>query len=281
MNQGFLLPMLVSLVLVVMRIPGRVCQDDYETCRQPFQCGDQTDIPYPFYGGVRPVSCGFPGFEMSCQEGVPLINTSQIIYRVREINNQTQTLTVARNDLWNNTCSPQLFNTSVDTDLYSLYSAANDQEITLVYGCSGQTQFPQPNQFNCDATGEINGLAYFTTIALPQLPPNISITCNGPQITVRLDQTEAARLATNPSLSSLEASLQTGFSIQWLADNQNCESCLGSGGECGSNPLGSFACHCANGTFESTCSNAPNQNGTNIFLLFLCSQPHNFNFLLY
>ncbi|KAL1536465.1 LEAF RUST 10 DISEASE-RESISTANCE LOCUS RECEPTOR-LIKE PROTEIN KINASE-like 1.2 [Salvia divinorum] len=132
---------LILVNLVVFGTRGIVSQnDEYETCRQPFECGVLRDIPYPFYGGDRPVSCGSPGYEISCQDNIPRINTSEIIYRVLDICNQTQTLVVARDDLWDDVCALQLSNISVDTAFYNFYTAANDQQFTLLYGCTGGIQ---------------------------------------------------------------------------------------------------------------------------------------------
>lgn len=249
MNRGFL-PL---ILLVVIGISICECQNEYEDCRQPFECGSLRDVYYPFYGGNRSSTCGYPGFNLTCDNGVPLIDTSSTIYRVLDYNNQTRTVRVARNDLWATLCAPIQLNVTVDTALFNFYSAANDQEISLIYGCTAQISPPPqpPNQFNCSGNG-IRGVGFYLTRDVNATGFFFSgFTCAGPQINVRINQTAAAELGANPPKISLQTSLQSGFSIQWSADDQRCESCIQSGGNCGSDRgPGSFACYNQNGTYN-------------------------------
>lgn len=269
LNRGFLPLILVSLIAV--GIPRCVCQNEYENCSRTFECGRLRGIEYPFYGGNRPLSCGYPGFNLNCQaQGAPLINISSVIYRVLDIDNQRQVLRVARNDLWGDFCTPLLVNTTLNVNLYNWYAPARDQEITLYYGCSAPLPqiIPFPYRFNCDANG-INSPGFFETTV-----PNVFFTCNA-GVSVRVNQSAAGQLA-NPvtaSLSLLQTSLQSGFSIQWSADNEKCRSCVGSNGTCGFNQTSSsFVCYCSGGSYESTCQDSPpNQNGTfKSLILFPC-----------
>lgn len=268
-NRGFLPLILTSLIVV--GIPRCACQNEYENCGRAFECGGLKDIRYPFYGGNRPLSCGYRGFNLICQgQGAPLINISSIIYRVLEIDNQRQVLRVARNDLWGNVCTPLLVNTTLNVTLYNWYAPASDEEITLFYGCSAPLPLiiPLPYQFDCNANGIISPGFFVITV------PNAVFTCSA-GVSVRVNQAAAGMLA-NPataSISLLQTSLQSGFSIQWSADNERCSSCVGSNGTCGFNQAtSSFVCYCSDGSYESTCQNSsPNQNGTFKSLIsFLC-----------
>ncbi|KAG6392608.1 hypothetical protein SASPL_146832 [Salvia splendens] len=246
MKGGFL-----PLILVVLfGIPSCVVSQ-FETCRQPFRCG--VDIPYPFYGADRPVSCGAEGYEIICRDNIPLINISSLLYRVLEINNLTRTLRVARDDLWNDPCgqTQQPLNTTLDTTLFSLDEPSNDQNISLLYGCTVlPSQARLPNLFDCSGRAAF----FFTTPVLIS-----SFTCTGSEVTVWVNQSAATSLESNLSPDSsaqlLRTSIQGGFSIQWSADNQNCQRCLDSDGACGSDGSSSFVCHCVNNTsVPSTCS---------------------------
>ncbi|KAL1536934.1 non-specific serine/threonine protein kinase [Salvia divinorum] len=239
------------ILLAVFGIPSCVVSQpsQFETCRQPFRCGG--DISYPFYGGDRPVWCGAVGYEMSCRDDVPLINTSSLTYRVLDIDDRARTLRVARDDLWSGLCAqtPQLRNTTIETTLFNFYQPSNDQNISLIYGCTAPPlpTLP-PNQFECSSSA---AFFFIRAVALTS-----SITCAGPEVTVRVTESAATGLESNPSIGLLQTSLQGGFSIQWSVDNQNCQRCSGSGGACGSNVTsGSFVCYCANNaSFPSTCT---------------------------
>ncbi|KAL1536938.1 hypothetical protein AAHA92_29509 [Salvia divinorum] len=265
MKGGFL-PL---FLLVLFGIPSCVVsqQNQLETCSQLFRCGGSVgDIPYPFYGGDRPVWCGAAGYEMSCRDDVPLITISSLTYRVLAINDQARTLRVARDDLWSGLCAqtPQLRNTTIETTLFNFYQPSNDQNISLIYGCTAPPlpTLP-PNQFECSSSA---AFFFIRAVALTS-----SITCAGPEVTVRVTESAATGLESNPSIGLLQTSLQGGFSIQWSVDNQNCQRCSGSGGACGSNVTsGSFVCYCANNaSFPSTCP-----NGNNYISASFISQPH-------
>ncbi|PIN24100.1 hypothetical protein CDL12_03155 [Handroanthus impetiginosus] len=110
-----LLPLTLTISLVLLAIPSCVCQYDqqYEACSQTLlQCGNISEIGYPFWGGTRNASCGYPGFELNCQNDIFRLNISSTVYRVLDVNNATQTLRVARNDLWDDTCPRVFTNTS-------------------------------------------------------------------------------------------------------------------------------------------------------------------------
>ncbi|KAG6421464.1 hypothetical protein SASPL_118017 [Salvia splendens] len=72
-----------------------------------------------------------------------------------------------------------------------------------------------------------------------------SFTCTGSAVTVWVTQTAATSLGSNLSPDSsaelLRTSIRGGFSIQWSADNQNCQRCLDSGGACSSDGSRSFS----------------------------------------
>ncbi|KAG8384104.1 hypothetical protein BUALT_Bualt04G0083300 [Buddleja alternifolia] len=254
----------ILTILVSLRIPGYFCQNDqqYETCSRPFQCGDITEISYPFWGGDRPASCGYPGFRLDCQGDDLLINISSTTYRVLNIDNPTQTLRIARNDLWDTVCPRFPLNTTLDFRLFDYYSASNDQNITLYYGCTMNPMQPTlPNQFDCDVNGRIS-LSFYMTREAPGLESGIRCDRN---ISVPVNRTAAQVLAI-PMVGStavLEDALMSGFSIRWSADDENCQNCVGSGGVCGYNQgTTSFACYTrtGNGCSCSCCAPPPNQS---------------------
>ncbi|KAL6529930.1 hypothetical protein OROMI_028575 [Orobanche minor] len=265
-----LLIILTGLTVLLGVIPTCVCQNNqmYDTCSQPFECGDIGNISYPFWGGDRPESCGFPGFQLSCRDDILRLSISSISYRVLDIVNRTQTLRVSRDDLSNTLCPRFLFNTTLDVSLFNFSSTANDQNITLYYGC-GLNRAPvttpaATSRFNCEVNGS-NTWSFYLTRELLGLGTNATLICGG-NINVPVSLTAAQALA-NPTTDPetvLRDALATGFWIRWQADNDNCDNCVGSGGLCGRNlETRSFACYCRDGSHEFRCNNTRTGDGNN------------------
>ncbi|THG16105.1 hypothetical protein TEA_018931 [Camellia sinensis var. sinensis] len=97
--------------------------------REEFQCANFPNISYPFWGGNRPDYCGHPNFGLDCQ-GDALRITIQSAYRVLAIDTTTRTLTVVREEFWNNTCPTQFQNTTLDTAHFTYLS--DSQNLTLL-----------------------------------------------------------------------------------------------------------------------------------------------------
>ncbi|XP_012854663.1 PREDICTED: probable receptor-like protein kinase At1g67000 [Erythranthe guttata] len=267
-DQRILQLILASLVVLLVIQPC-LCQNDqqYETCRQPFRCGSMnTELAYPFWGGDRPPACGYPGFELNCGGDGPLLSMPPLLYRVFDFNNSTQTVRVSRGDLWNNICPQFLFNTTLNFSLFDFYSAADDQNITLYYGCglnqSLLTPSTFPNQFNCDVNGTNSWSLFFTREASGL---GDGATCSN-SISVPVNQNAARDLGVVATTSTtlLQSALASGFSIRWSAENDSCDECARSGGACGYNQdAASFACYCRDGHRNSSCSNDTPPGGGN------------------
>ncbi|KAL2453367.1 Protein kinase superfamily protein [Abeliophyllum distichum] len=249
------------LVISFLLIPGSLCQNgDYATCSASFQCAGIRNITYPFWGGSRPGFCGYPGFQLNCQGDVPILTISSIQYRVLEIDITTQTIRVARGDLWNITCPRFLYNTILEPNLFTF--SPNYPNITLYYGCNVQPITQLPGLFNCNVNQTV--IRNFFTIggALPSVP-GTGISCDN-TISVPVNQTAAGYLALpTASITHLQEALASGFSLQWSANNRVCENCIQSGGLCGTNRNSpSFACYCADRTHALTCNDTSSQTGT-------------------
>ncbi|KAL0378055.1 UNVERIFIED_CONTAM: hypothetical protein Sradi_3111000 [Sesamum radiatum] len=205
----------------------------YQTCSQPFQCGSLREISYPFWGGNRPISCGYPDFLINCQSNVPFLNISSTSYRVLDIDNPTRTLRVSREDLWETICPTLLFNTTLNFSLFDFSSAANDQNITLYYGCDTRGLFRGTptisNQFNC-SVNQSNSWGVYVAAEASGLQNSVLCSSN---IYVPVNRTAARGLANaTGSPDVLRDALRSGFTIQWSENNDNCNGCARSGG-CG------------------------------------------------
>ncbi|PIN24520.1 Serine/threonine protein kinase [Handroanthus impetiginosus] len=209
---------ILLFILLSIHFPSFFSQQlNNSSCsNEPFQCGSIRYITYPFWGGRRPLSCGHPGFQLVCNGGVPMLNMSSLSYRVQEIDFSANTLRVARQDLWNNTCPEAHRNTTIDPDLFRYLPESNDRNITLYFDCTSD-QGRLSSQFRCDGDGA-NTINLFRT-GNASSGPGSGITCNN-DISVPVNHTAADSLRTQQSINALLAALATGFWIQWWEDEK-------------------------------------------------------------
>ncbi|PIN12104.1 Serine/threonine protein kinase [Handroanthus impetiginosus] len=186
-------------------------------CRnEPFQCGSIRNITYPFWGGRRPRPCGHQGFQLVCNSGVPMLNISELSYRVQEIDFSANTLRVARQDLWSKPCPEVLHNTIIDPDLFRYLPKSDDRNVTLYFNCTSD-QGRLSNQFRCDGDG-VNTINLFRT-GDASSGPGSGITCNN-NISVPVNRTAVESLRTQPSIYVLRDALASGFWIQWWGNGK-------------------------------------------------------------
>ncbi|KAL8096157.1 hypothetical protein AgCh_037199 [Apium graveolens] len=236
-------------------IPISTCQVDvlYKFCARRFQCGNFITVDYPFWGGDRPPHCGHPDFRIDCQGDVSLITLRSMQYRVLGVDTGLQLITLARQDLWNNTCP--IFKDNTDLDYGLFRHAPGDENLTLSYDCPVVPGQQDVYQFNCTQNGIISDSFFFTRAAasrtqnIPQLPCRETIT-------VPINQT-SVQLLTNYSSSEndLREALNAGFGLIWEANDTSCNECSRSGGRCGYNSsTSSFACYCYDRPYPSLCN---------------------------
>ncbi|WVZ05441.1 hypothetical protein V8G54_018787, partial [Vigna mungo] len=183
------------------------------TCQlTSFNCGTITNLSYPFTGGDRPSFCGPPQFHLNCQDGVvPVLNISSVSYRVLSINSVAQTLTLARLDLWNETCTNVYVNSTFDDPVFG-YGSGN-QNLTLFYECKPTSAFTETpkNLFHCESNGALNE-SYALVGSLPSDPILGIVECVQ-HISVPILKEQADRLVENRSL--LREILMKGFNVNY------------------------------------------------------------------
>ncbi|CAK9159186.1 unnamed protein product [Ilex paraguariensis] len=247
--------MIMIGISIFSHLPMFLCQDNeqYTACGELSECANIQGIGYPFWGQNRLPYCGHPHFRLNCQGDAPIITILSMDFRVLAIDNKTQTLTVARQDLWNNICPIFLYNTTMDFNIFG-YSI-RQRNISLHYGC---TRFPVPlkNQFLCNVN-DTPSSSYFTMGETPNFViNNTTITCNS-NVIVPVNETSTEILSSlSATTNNLTAALDGGFQLQWDANNMYCTQCNDSGGRCGSDSSNtSFACYCLDGSYARTCRN--------------------------
>ncbi|KAL3525480.1 hypothetical protein ACH5RR_013852 [Cinchona calisaya] len=258
------LPATLSLFLIIttftlIHIPESLGQDQqFTTCGESFRCGN-IDFTYPFYGGSRPESCGYPGFSVDCSGNVPLLTVEPLQYRILSFDNSSHTLTVARNDLLvENICPQFIYDTVLN---FNIFSYSSIQNITLSYNCTPIVPAPL-NQFTCPAANSsgITTTSFFATSAADNANSSSPVTCTN-IIRVPVTQAAAQNLASSTAnWAILTQAVKAGFPLNYEASNSECRDCSGSGGRCGYNTnSNSFACYCSDRAYDRVC-NGTGQN---------------------
>ncbi|KAG5093164.1 hypothetical protein JHK82_051942 [Glycine max] len=196
-----------------------------------FNCGSITNLSYPFTGGDRPSFCGPPQFHLNCRNGVVAeLNISSVSYRVIDIDSEDHTLTLARLDLWNETCTDVYVNSTFDGPVFS-YGSGN-QNLTLFYECKPTSRIIETpeNLFNCWSNGDKNN-SYSLVGPFP-LDPILEVVECDEHVKVPILKVQADRLVENRSL--LGEVLMKGFNVNYMNPYESeCFECLDSGGVCG------------------------------------------------
>ncbi|KAF8407785.1 hypothetical protein HHK36_006921 [Tetracentron sinense] len=248
-------PLLFILIifLVLVHVPISLCDDErYVNCSQPFVCGSLGNIIYPFWGRDRPEFCGHPGFELDCQDdNVTEIEIMSEKYRVLGITPDSQILKVARDDFWNNICPSRLVNTTLNFTFFNYASTVHN--LTLYYNCTlnnipSVPSSMQSRAFNCS----VNKITQYGFYVTGTTPADAILWKCGDNVIVPVLQTAANALETNGT--TLGATLDGGFELQWTVGSATCNQCLGSGGQCGYNSsTGQFSCFCRDQPYSKTC----------------------------
>ncbi|XP_024169981.1 PR5-like receptor kinase isoform X2 [Rosa chinensis] len=251
------------------RLPSLHNEDDpqYTQCKQPFNCGNLTDISYPFWGGPnRPQECGRLGFELTnCEDEtqLPHIVIEKLDFHVSNINSQDllHTMTIARSDLWDNPCTDLLVNTTLDYNRFSYVQTVRN--LTLYYGCLPQNE-PVLNNFTCkiDGTTKERNISYYVDDSLSRVDVPGGPTCSTKIIVPTF--WEGFDVMPDNATEEVEKVLKQGFQVEYRADWDLCRLCMNSNGTCGSNATtDSFLCLCGDRPSNSTtCPITPIVHGT-------------------
>ncbi|KAK6279793.1 hypothetical protein POUND7_020060 [Theobroma cacao] len=259
---------IISLILLIAPKSAFANDGNYSSCSTRFRCGN-IDTGYPFWGLERPEDCGYPGFWLNCSDDVPEITIMSVTYQVLDIESGTRNLRLARTDYSEDVCVQYLRNTTLTTGVFEYNS--NTQNMTLYYGCRPLANIPTlpkglSSQFQCEIN-ETGNVGYYVTrniteSSFGELANLISTSlgsCND-SVTVPVLKSEVEVVEDNRTTESLIKALKVGFELRWFANDSFCDSCIGSGGQCGYNQDSrEFLCYCSGGSYLSTCPQDPSQ----------------------
>ncbi|XP_068305637.1 LEAF RUST 10 DISEASE-RESISTANCEUS RECEPTOR-LIKE PROTEIN KINASE-like 2.5 [Pyrus communis] len=229
-----LFPFLLVTSFISINFELCLCQP-YSICSKAISCGGIRDISYPFWGVNRPKYCGQPGFELRCLDDVPVINMSNINYRILEMNSSSpRTIKVARQDYWKTLCPSSFANTRINFSLFNYSSGLTN--VTFYYGC--EVDVPRV-YYSSDICNVNNGSDQVDTRLC--------------KVNVTVPIFSTADFEGNPT--TLQDAIDGGFKLEIKIDNDQCNSCERSGGRCGLNTTtGGFTCYCKNQASATTCN---------------------------
>ncbi|XP_062002309.1 LEAF RUST 10 DISEASE-RESISTANCE LOCUS RECEPTOR-LIKE PROTEIN KINASE-like 2.5 [Rosa rugosa] len=204
--------------------------ENLSNCSQTFNCGSLHNLSYPFTGGARPAHCGPPEFHIRCVNDVPELTIMSLSYRVLSLDSLGQTLSLARNDLWNETCTSDLANSSLASGFFN-FSDADNVDVTIFYGCNSSSIVPTPeNWFRCYNNQTFDD-AYYLIGPVPNDPIMNTFRCSH-VITVPILKITAAKLVAERSL--FKQAIMGGFHVNFTdpyADH--CAKCSAVNRQCG------------------------------------------------
>ncbi|KAL0007591.1 hypothetical protein SO802_009093 [Lithocarpus litseifolius] len=213
----------LSLLSVAVATTTSFADECYH--QPPFHCGPFKNLSHPFTSELQPSQslfpCGPPEFRLTNCDPTesPKLTIPPLSYRVLRLNQTDKTMTLARSDLWNNTCLADQFTNSTILSSTILNYTTDNEDLTIFYGCSVNfTEMPilPTNLFNCSSINEEKTSAsYYLTGPVP----SVKISDCHVAVTLKILQTAAFQLRSEQA--SLREALMEGFHVTY---NSNCVS---------------------------------------------------------
>ncbi|KAJ8641847.1 hypothetical protein MRB53_018541 [Persea americana] len=198
----------------------------FGTC-VPERCdidGKGPDIRFPFWiPGKHPSHCGYPGFQLTCDNQQPVLKLIASEYIIRDINYEDQFFSVVDKRLMDDTHCPHppftlTFNHSV------FHIVESNHNLLFFYNCTEEQELPHYQSIPCIPNNETHhSFARLNLTGSMMSSWNLPKKCE-PYVSVPV------MMDSKPQDNYLEI-LHKGFLLNWTAPN--CSRCLESGGQCG------------------------------------------------
>ncbi|BFG25367.1 hypothetical protein CerSpe_116410 [Prunus speciosa] len=220
---------------VFINIPSASSFDWYTSCSNKFNCGEITNVGFPFWGYGRPESCGYPGLNLTCSENVTTIGIMGVQYRVLNINQEAEeTLKLVRDDYYDKICSPKFGDAKLNSNLFDYVSGSVD--VALLYDCTSSSQ----GDVSCP-----KGETYGDVAAVLAAVPVFSM-CKS-EVVIRIQDATGLGLFSFENVTELEQAVREGFEVKYKVDSAKCDECVGTKGVCGYDwGLSETVCYCPN-----------------------------------
>ncbi|KAF8399081.1 hypothetical protein HHK36_014947 [Tetracentron sinense] len=224
-----------------------LCVDPhFEACKRLQNCGTGPNISYPFWiHEQQEPFCGYPGFEISCKSGKPIIhnpllNISDDDHVIHQIFYQNQSLRIANAEALDNTCLPPIHKVTLQGTPFNFGPA--HANLLLYLNCTPiHLNESVTNRISCASDNKtLRSLALFGDDPLLNYVNDTKI-CKASAV-APVDKYGNATFETRGYRDYIEF-LRRGFLLTWKAPI--CNVCEESGGRCGFNATTyNFACFC-------------------------------------
>ncbi|KAL9673921.1 hypothetical protein QQ045_030184 [Rhodiola kirilowii] len=249
------LPVLLSIVcfsfvltfwLVLVSVDMSQAADvKFEACA-PRSCGIGPSISYPFWVAKEQESyCGYPTFEVSCDDSHAVLAISNDNYIIRDIFYGNYSLILSNAALYEESCPAPQHNFSTQRTLFN-YSE-NHVDLYLFYNCPSKPDAYLTYPIECASNSSHYSFGVFNRDALEETGYALN-SCKS-TVNVPVDMAGSSSLV-NWGNKSYTDILKTGFALNWTSNN--CSACANSGGRCGFDN-NDFICFCRDGPQHKTC----------------------------
>ncbi|VVB16089.1 unnamed protein product, partial [Arabis nemorensis] len=252
----------IEVKVKIDELPCEECSSsDYEhyiRCSQPFRCGDQGGLLYPFWIPGRE-DCGHPEFKLKCNASFAEFSIASVKFRILEANYDSRIVRLAGSDYVNNICLRNQLNVQF---IQSVLLFTPDTELlTIYYHCQDVNSFLDAlkvREFFCKDDSKTFKNYYVTrNNSSPLLDGDNGLrgSCTR-EVSIPVSGSALNRL----SEDNLTKILEQGFK---LGLNQECSTCIESKGACGYNQTSKgFVCYCDDGTRGVNCGSRKRSHGT-------------------
>ncbi|KAL1192393.1 LEAF RUST 10 DISEASE-RESISTANCE LOCUS RECEPTOR-LIKE PROTEIN KINASE-like 2.8 [Cardamine amara subsp. amara] len=228
--------------------------DLYELCNQPFSCGNQRNLLYPFWISERQ-DCGHPDFKLECNASFAELSISSVKFRILDVNYTSRIIRLARSDYIVNLCPTNPLNAPFNQNI-TLYAPDTDM-LTIYYDCRrdlSQSVSIYVGELVCE--DDVKNYYVTRNLSWPLLRGVSGLINDFKGICERNVSIPASRPALNtlertPTTDNLRKALEEGFELEL---NRDCSMCIDSGGACGYNHISRrFVCYCDGWTQNHIC----------------------------
>ncbi|EFH64828.1 predicted protein [Arabidopsis lyrata subsp. lyrata] len=207
-------------------------------CESLFQCGNIT-ADFPFWGGSRHKPCGHPLLELHCNNNniTSLFISNQEFY-VRQLNQTSNILTLARSDLLGSFCSSSAYNTTtLPPEIFEL--PPTYKSLTVLYHCDPKLSYR--SSYTCPALGtfSVSQSLEYQYSCQKNFSVNVPTSFNPEERGL--------------NLTNLESVLRKGFDVKLAIDEIPCQECLSTRGICGFNSTTQICCNVTSPSGGVTC----------------------------
>ncbi|KAE9600257.1 hypothetical protein Lal_00045534 [Lupinus albus] len=204
------------------------------SCPSDDDCGNGVPIRYPFWRQsiittTTTIACGYPNFGLECsKDGQPILKLPTDTYYVKDINYETNSITLVDIDIVNQSCPRAKNNISLET--FPLVYSPLDLNISFYFNCSSSDTSPA-DPIGCMKNSERKqSFVFFSGNETDDYDWHTH--CQE-QIVVTVLKNDN-EIQSDGLITGFGAAMNNGFVLEWMKAGE-CAECEGSGGFCGYN----------------------------------------------